>query len=217
MAQGCTGIAVPPENWQIQHLHFLLKPMLISKSCVVIVFGALPLLVQADQTSEASALASQMIQQLGAALKKEIAASGPDGAVTVCRDLAPAIAGELSRKFGGRVTRVSLKIRNPLLGTPDAWEQQVLVEFDRRAAAGEKIESLEYSDSVDEPRGRYFRYMKAIPVQPLCLSCHGAGGNVSDQVRARLAIEYPHDNATGYELGQVRGAITIKHPIGTAQ
>ena len=165
---------------------------------------------------EARALASQMIQSLGVALKKELAANGPDGAVSVCRDIAPAIAGELSRKSGGRVARVSLKTRNPLLGVPDVWEQQVLAEFDRRAAAGEKIESLEYSETTDEPQGRYFRYMKALAVQPLCLSCHGRAENIPDQVKAKLAIEYPHDQATGYELGQIRGAITVKQPIGKA-
>lgn len=179
--------------------------------------AALPLIAQADQTTEARALASQMVQQLGAALKKELAANGAEGAVSVCRDLAPAIAGELSRKSGGRVARVSLKTRNPLLGDPDVWEQQVLAEFDRRAAGGEKVESLEYSETMDEPQGRYFRYMKALPVQPLCLSCHGTAENIPDQVKARLAIDYPHDRATGYVLGQVRGAVTIKQPVGTTQ
>ena len=179
--------------------------------------AALPLTALADQATEARALASQMIQQLGAALKKELAATGPDGAVSVCRDIAPAIAGELSRKSGGRVARVSLKTRNPLLGVPDIWEQQGLAEFDRRAAGGEKVESLEYSETTDEPGGRYFRYMKALPVQPLCLACHGTVENIPDQVKARLAIEYPHDHATGYVLGQVRGAVTIKQPVGTAQ
>jgi hypothetical protein len=112
--------------------------MPISRSCVTVLLTALPLIAQADQTTEARTLASQLIQQLGAALKKELTANGPDGAVSVCRDIAPAIAGELSRKSGGRVARVSLKTRNPLLGVPDVWEQQVRAEFDRRAAAGEK-------------------------------------------------------------------------------
>jgi hypothetical protein len=173
--------------------------------------------VHADQAGDARALASQMIQQLGAALKKELAATGPEGAIAVCRDLAPSVAGELSRKSGNRVARVSLKTRNPLLGEPDAWEQQVLADFDRRAASGEKIESIEYSETIDEPRGRYFRYMKALPVQPLCLSCHGTTENIPAEVRARLAAEYPHDHAVGYVLGQVRGAVTIKQPVGTTQ
>ena len=205
------------ENWQIKFLAFFLNSMPILRSCATILLAALPLVAHADSITEARAQASQMIQQLGAALKKELAANGPDGAVSVCRETAPAIAGELSRKSGGRVARVSLKTRNPLLGDPDAWEQEVLTEFDRRAAAGERIESLEYSAMVDEPRGRYFRYMKALPVQPLCLSCHGAVENIPDDVKARLAIDYPHDHATGYVVGQVRGAVTIKQPAGRAQ
>ena len=192
--------------------------MFISKSCVTILLLAiLPMVAHADQTGDARALASQLTQQLGAALKKELAATGPGGAIAVCRDLAPAVAGELSKKSGSRVARVSLNTRNPLLGSPDAWEQQVLAEFDRRTAAGENVDSLEYSETTDEPRGRYFRYMKALPVQPLCLSCHGGSEHIPDQVKARLASEYPHDQAIGYVLGQVRGAVTIKHPIGTTQ
>ena len=189
----------------------------IFRPSLTILLTALSLPSQADQTAEARSLATQMIQQLGAALKKELAANGPEGAVSVCRDLAPTIAGELSRKSGGRVARVSLNTRNPLLGDPDVWEQQVLAEFDRKAAAGEKIESMEYSETTDEPRGRYFRYMKALPVQPLCLTCHGTADDIPEQVKAKLAIEYPHDRATGYGLGQVRGAVTIKLPVGTAQ
>ena len=192
--------------------------MTITKYGITIfLLATLPMVVHADQTGDARALASRLIQQLGGALKKELAATGPEGAIAICRDLAPAMAGELSRKSGSRVARVSLKTRNPLLGSPDAWEQQVLAEFDRRMAAGEKVDSLEYSETTDEPHGRYFRYMKALPVQPMCLSCHGEAENISEQVKARLASEYPHDQAIGYVLGQVRGAVTIKQPIGTTQ
>ena len=189
-----------------------------SKYCLAyFLLATLPLAAYADQTVDARALASQLIQQLGGALKKELAASGPEGAIAVCRDLAPALAGELSRKSGSRVARVSLKTRNPLLGSPDPWEQKVLAEFDRRSTAGEKVDSLEYSETTDEPQGRYFRYMKALQVQPLCLSCHGGAENIPDQVKARLADEYPHDQAIGYVIGQVRGAVTIKQPIGMMQ
>lgn len=171
----------------------------------------------ADQTADARATASQLVQKLGAALKQEMAAGGPQQAISVCRDIAPGLAGELSRSSGGRVARVSLKTRNPLLGLPDAWEQQVLMDFDRRAASGEKPETLEYSEVVEEPQGRYFRYMKALPVQPLCLSCHGGPESVSDQVKMKLASEYPHDRAFGYTLGQIRGAVTIKQRLEAAQ
>lgn len=190
--------------------------MRISIFGMAALLAAVPPLAQADQTSQARALSSELVQQLGAALKKELAVNGPEGAISVCRDMAPAIAGELSRRSGSRVARVSLRPRNPLLGEPDEWEQRVLADFDRRAASGEKPDSMEFAETVTEPLGRYFRYMKALPVQPLCLTCHGTAENISDQVKQKLAIEYPRDRATGYQLGQVRGAITIKQPLDGA-
>jgi hypothetical protein len=116
-----------------------------------------------------------------------------------------------------RVARVSLKPRNSLLGQADAWEQSVLLEFDRRRAAGEKPEALQWSETVDEPQGRYLRYMKALPVQPLCLSCHGDVATLPEPVKSSLAQAYPHDKATGYSVGQVRGAVSVKAPLEPGQ
>ena len=166
-----------------------------------------------DLLASSRALSAQLVQQLGAQLKQELARGGPEGAIGVCSESAPAIAGQLSRQSGARVARVSLKTRNPLLGTPDVWEQAVLAEFDRRVAAGEKPEGLEYSETVSEPQGRYFRYMKAIPVQPPCLACHGTEAMIAPEVAQRLQRDYPHDRARGYTLGQIRGAVTIKRPL----
>lgn len=167
----------------------------------------------ANPEAEARAATAELIQKLGAALKQEMAAGGPAQAVAVCRDIAPALAGELSRRSGARVARVSLRTRNPMLGQPDAWEQSVLIDFDRRLAAGEKPETLERVETVEEPQGRYLRYMKALPVQPLCLACHGAEDSLAEPVKASLAAQYPHDRATGYAAGQVRGAVTIKQLV----
>lgn len=65
--------------------------------------------------------------------------------VKVCTDLAPHIAGRLSRDQGWRVTRVGTRVRNPLLGMPDAWEQQVLALFAARAAKGEDKDGVLFS------------------------------------------------------------------------
>jgi len=157
--------------------------------------------------------ATSLLQQLGAQLRSTLAESGPEGAVAVCKNIAPELAGRLSREKGWKVARVSLKTRNPLLGTPDAWEQKVLEGFDRKVAAGEKAETLEFGEVVNEPAARYYRYMKAIPVQPLCLTCHGPRDQISPSILERLGADYPHDRATGYSTGQVRGAVTVKRPL----
>ena len=173
-----------------------------------------PLSVTAQEVLvESRNVALSLMQQLGAELKKEIAAGGPAAAVKVCTKIAPELATRLSLQTGWRVTRVSLKVRNTLLGTPDSWEQQALKDFDTRAAAGEAAEKLEHSETVSEPGGKFFRYVKALPVQPLCLACHGADAQIDDAVRSSLAQNYPHDQATGYTLGQVRGAVSIKRPL----
>lgn len=109
--------------------------------------------------------------------------------------------------------RLCLKPRNAERGTPDEWEAKVLADFDRRAAAGEKRDAMEAGEIVRTAEGRVFRYMKALPVQEACLSCHGDAAKLTPELKAKLATLYPKDQATSYELGQIRGALTVKRPL----
>lgn len=164
----------------------------------------------AKMVEESRAAAAQLMQRVGGQLRKELEFSGPLRSIMVCKYVSQEAAAELSRKNGWRVSRVSLKPRNPLTGVPDVWEQQTLVEFEKRLASGEKPETLERAEVVDEPHGRYFRYAKALPVSQICLECHGPAEQMPAAVRLRLMSEYPHDQATGYSVGQLRGAVSIK-------
>ena len=162
---------------------------------------------------EAVAVAMPFLKQLGAVNQKAVSEGGPESAIKVCKEVAPQMSSDISRKTGWKLTRVSLKVRNPLLGTADAWEQKVLQDFDERAARGEKPESMTVAEIVQEPAGKSFRFMKAIPVQAGCVACHGTEEQIPDSVKARLSEEYPHDKATGYSVGQIRGAVSIKRPL----
>ena len=144
-------------------------------------------------------------------LQAEITKGGPEGAIEVCRDKAPALAKAASEETGWAIRRVSLRNRNPK-AVPDAWEQAALMDFDRRAAAGEKPATLERAELVQEDGRAVYRYMRALPTQELCLGCHGTDDRLSPAVKARLAALYPDDKAVGYGLGQIRGAMTIKKP-----
>lgn len=167
----------------------------------------------AKYKDESRAIVGPFVQKLIAENKKAVTEGGPESAVKVCKDIAPAMAGEVSRMNGLRLTRVSLKVRNPLLGTADAWEQKQLKEFEKRAAKGEDTDKMEAAEIVKEPAGQYFRYMKAIALKPGCIACHGKPTDINENVKARLAEDYPHDQATGYEAGQIRGAVSIKRPL----
>jgi len=164
-------------------------------------------------TDESRKVADQLVQQVRAELVKSMEASGPLRSMIVCKYNVPEISSAVSRKSGWKVSRVALKPRNPVLGGADAWEQKVLADFEARAERGDKADAMEHAEIVTEGRQQYFRYMKALPVAPLCMSCHGPVDQLSPAVKAQLAAEYPHDRATGYRVGQVRGAVTVKRPL----
>lgn len=160
------------------------------------------------QLNEARSVAAQLPPKLKSVLEQEIADKGHIGAISTCRDKAPEAAKKISAETGWKIKRVSLQTRNAQRASPDEWEQKVLTQFDEAAAAGENPATLEaYIEMNDE-----FRYMRALSVQPLCLSCHGKK-EVSEEVRAAINEAYPEDQATGYSVGQIRGAISIRKPI----
>lgn len=168
--------------------------------------------VRGRYLDEARKAATMVLTQIRTELVREMERTGPIRSIVVCKYSAPEMTSGVSRQTGMRVTRVSLKPRNRALGEPDPWEQQVLLDFEKRLAKGEKVEALETSEVVTEPAGRFFRYMKAIPVGQPCLACHGPVASMSEGVKAQLALEYPHDRAVNYDVGQVRGGVSVKRP-----
>ena len=167
---------------------------------------------QAAMVGDARKASAALIQKLGGELKTAISEKGPENAISVCKERAPQIAAEVSKTFNFDVRRVSPKNRNPA-GAPDAWEREAQAGLEKRLAAGEKPETLDTWQVVRTPAGKQFRYAKALPVQPLCLTCHGDAAAIPDGVKARLAAEYPLDKATGYAPGMVRGIVTIKRTL----
>ena len=99
---------------------------------------------------EAVATTKAFVKQLGGAMKKEMKAGGPVAAVKVCSELAPQITAQISREKGWKVTRVGTKVRNPMLGLPDPWEQKVLAKFQDRASKGEKFDKMAFAEIVEE-------------------------------------------------------------------
>lgn len=159
--------------------------------------------------SQARDLAKQFSGELQPALGAAMKAGGPVNALGVCQTKAPEIAQSLSDRSGWDVKRVSLKNRSAD-AQPDAWEIKVLTQFDQQRTKGADPTKMEFSEVVQERGQKTFRYMKAIVIaegQP-CLHCHGT--NLKQDVKQRLGELYPHDKATGYTVGQVRGAFSFK-------
>jgi hypothetical protein len=53
--------------------------------------------------------------------------------------------------------------------------------------------------------------MKAIPTGDVCLLCHGA--QLAPGVSQVLTELYPEDKATGFSMGDIRGAFVVTREI----
>ena len=133
--------------------------------------------------------------------------AGPMKALEVCNTQSGALAETNSALSTWDLARTSLKVRNTS-NAPDAWEATILRQFEIRKVAGEAINTMEYSEVVQVGEKTVLRYMKAIPTVGLCLVCHGS--KLADEVSNKVNELYPNDQATGFKLGDIRGAFTLR-------
>ncbi len=159
-------------------------------------------------------IATDLLNQPGAKLKGAMSTDGPIAAVSVCKEAAPAIAKDLSAKNHAQVTRVGTRVRNPKMGVPNAWQKTALADFEQRIANGEKPAELEHWSVAEGADGkRELRYAKAIAVQPLCVTCHGGKDDIPAPLAEKIRLEYPDDQAVGYSVGKLRGAVVVSRPL----
>lgn len=154
-----------------------------------------------------------VVPQVVNAVQDAMAEKGAVNAIPICKEKAPALIQAKRKETGWDIRRVSLKARNTQRATPDIWEVRQLAYFNVRVATGEKPEALENSQ-IEYINGKpVLRYIKALPVGDVCLKCHGAEATLDPQLKAKLRKYYPSDQATGYNKGEIRGALSVKRPL----
>lgn len=146
-----------------------------------------------------AAASKRLMESLGGQLKAALEAGGPVAAIEVCRSVAlPLTAAAGQEREGVTVRRTTLQPRNPA-NAPDETDREV----------------LEAMASADSPKpairrdGATARYYQPLVVQELCLKCHGDPAGFPSDLVETLALHYPEDAATGYALGNLRGAIRV--------
>jgi hypothetical protein len=154
-------------------------------------------------------LAQRLAKDLKAELGHAMATSGPAGAIEVCRTRAPEIAAALSKESGARVSRTALRVRNPA-NAPDPLQTALLEQFAGDLETGRAVMPLEAAVEINRGGRVERRYMRAITMDGVCVTCHGA--SLAPEVAAAIAKTYPADRATGFEPGQLRGAISVIWP-----
>lgn len=146
----------------------------------------------------AAQLSARFQETLKAELTQAMASGGPAEAIRVCSERAPVIAAQLSTD-GQKVRRIGTRVRN-LANTPDEVDAAVLAEFAAGTAATVR---------KTDPDG-VVRHYAPLRTAPLCIACHGKVEDLAPPVREQLAKLYPADQATGYALDELRGAVVVE-------
>ena len=137
---------------------------------------------------------------LGDRLKAEIANEGLEEAFEICSLEAMSLTEKIKKELSvDMLKRTSLKLRNPS-NRPSPQELEVLKSIDKTSTLGGFFYSVEYPNITA---------YKTLKVKSLCLSCHGSKSNMTKGVIAKLKKLYPSDQATEYQLGDIRGVIKL--------
>jgi hypothetical protein len=158
---------------------------------------------------KADAAAASLTADLFTELARVTAADPSAASVTACGDIAQRLTAETAARTGVAVRRTTLRLRNPA-NAPDDFERRVLEVWTRPGAQpAPRAEVVPVAGG-----GHELRYLRPIILQPLCTNCHGAPEAIRDDVRAALRERYPADAATGFRPGDVRGAVSVRVPLG---
>jgi len=146
------------------------------------------------------AASEALLQNLGGQLKAALQAGGPVAAMQACQQVAPLSTGAIGQNFEGvTLRRTTLKPRNPG-NAPDEIDEKVLKML--AASSNRPAEHIEWTETTA-------RYYKPMVIQEICLKCHGNSADFSPELRDKITALYPNDQATGYGLGELRGAIRV--------
>jgi diguanylate cyclase (GGDEF)-like protein/PAS domain S-box-containing protein len=119
--------------------------------------------------------------------------------------------GEISKNFrfwmrsGMSFNNVSDRPRNPA-NQADAIELEAMAFFRASPKSTERFVPFTTPDGA-----AYYHYSAPIYVEPYCLGCHGDRAQAPEAVRARYSDAY------GYQLGDLRGLISIKLPAAAVE
>lgn len=161
----------------------------------------LPPEMQAERLREGKAIVETATGLLGAKLRAAIAEGGATSAIPYCSTLAVPLTQAVGASNAVTLKRVSHRPRNPAhRASPE--EAELIRGYTEDLAAGRLPQPQLLSRS-----GQSLHYYSPIVLnQELCLQCHGQlETEVTLETAVVLRSLYPHDEATGFRTGQMRG------------
>ncbi|MGZ0656885.1 Tll0287-like domain-containing protein [Coraliomargarita sp. W4R72] len=143
-------------------------------------------------------------QQLSTELKSAIQTKGVVEAIQVCANVAQPITAAVGAETSEQhISRTALRVRNPA-NQPDALSQSILQNWQT---------AMDTNGTTPEPVVNH-EGDRVIVHHPIiliagCLACHGDPTTIAPEVAQKLASLYPEDKATGFAVGDLRGAFRV--------
>ena len=187
-------------------LHLTLITLLTLTACQSEPRVEVPPPVDSAMLQEATSAADALGAGLMTMLTQELQRGGPDAAIAICADSAQARTRQ-HQAAGLAVRRVGTRVRNPA-NAPDSLERAILDAFEASLLAGALPADTVVMRAL-AGGGTELRYLRPVRVQEGCLTCHGATEGIPASVRSVLLDRYPNDQATGYRVGDLRGAVSV--------
>lgn len=156
-------------------------------------------------------IVSETFSVLSSNLQSAIQQGGVSNALPFCSLAASPITAGMASKHGVAIRRVTHKPRNPA-NRADATELAVLNHF--KAALTSTNPPPPMVTNFTAETVTFFAPI--VLNNELCLKCHGERGK--DILAENIAVIerlYPPDEATGFKLGELRGAWRIDIPLAS--
>ncbi|WOE68782.1 DUF3365 domain-containing protein [Hydrogenimonas thermophila] len=145
-----------------------------------------------------------LLKTLGGNMKKHMKSGGPADALNFCALNASKLTAKVDEKLGKNVSvkRITLKPRNPA-NEAEKDERRVLEALQTLHETGVRLPRHLIQKTDDG-----YKFYKPLKIaKKVCLKCHGT--NIDPKLEKTIAKFYPTDKATGYKMGDLRGAIVV--------
>jgi hypothetical protein len=157
------------------------------------------------------AIVAETFSLLSSNLQTAFQQGGVSNALPFCSLAASPLTAGMAGKHGVTIRRVTHKPRN-LAGRADTTELATLNQFEAALTGTNPPPPL--VTNLTENSVTFFAPI--VLNNELCLKCHGEPGkDISAGNVAVIQRLYPQDEATGFKLGQLRGAWRIDIPLAS--
>ncbi len=158
--------------------------------------------IDTDYIREGKMIAETTFKVLSSNLQQAMADGGIENALNYCNVKAMPLTDSLSEHYNVSIKRVSNKTRNLL---NQATESEKIILNDYLASNENRNPVIKINKNGNST------FYAPITTKGLCLSCHGiVGESLLLENYEKIKTLYPQDQATGYNLDELRGMWSIE-------